>query len=144
LIYKGKTILSKDVATYCCGVTFEAWFRVIGVTIDVPVSDMQKVQRLWYCAAGNQKGCQDALLAVEMGMPVSLEEAQAGDFLQLWRKSGSGHSVIYLSHNSAAGTLTYFSTQKETNGAGERTERLDTLTDLYFVRALNRSAVEEA
>src|SRR5688572_3188014 len=86
LIYKNKLILAKDVATYCCGLTFELWFRTIGVTIDIAVSEMQKVQQLWYCARGNRGGCKDALLAVRMGMAVNLDEARPGDFLQLWRK----------------------------------------------------------
>ena len=136
LIYKGQTILKADTATYCCGLTFEGWFRTIGVTLDIPVSEMRKVQRLWYCAAGNRKGCLDALISIRIGTPVTLEEALPGDFLQMWRKSGSGHSVQYLRHDNAAGTLTYFSTQPATNGPGERTERLENLTELYFVRPL--------
>jgi hypothetical protein len=144
LVYKNKLILAKDVATYCCGLTFEVWFRPIGITVDIPVTEMQKVQQLWYCARDNRGGCKDALLAVRLGMSVNLTEARAGDFLQLWRKptvnnpKGSGHSVVYLSHDNAAGTLTYFSTQRRTNGPGEQTERLENLAELYFVRALGQ------
>jgi len=136
IIFNGVTILKKDTATYCCGLTFTVWFRVIGETLTIPPSEMFKVQRFWYCASGNRKGSLDALIAVKMGTPVTINEALPGDFLQLWRKSGSGHSVIYLRHDSAAGTLTYFSTQPATNGPGERTERLANMTELYFVRPL--------
>ena len=137
LIYQGEMILRKDTATYCCGLTFEGWFRTIGVTLDIPVKDMRKVQQLSYCAvAGNRKGCQDALAFIAMGTPVTLEEALPGDLLQLWRQNGSGHSVNYVKHDKVAGTVTYFSTQPLTRGPGERTEKLAKLTDLYFVRAM--------
>lgn len=145
LVYKNKLILPKDSATYCCGLTFETWFRPIGITTDIPITEMQKVQQLWYCARDNRGGCKDALLSVRLGMSVNLDEAKAGDFLQLWRRpsvnnpKGSGHSVVYLSHDKAAGTLTYFSTQRRTDGPGEQTERLETLDELYFVRAFNQT-----
>lgn len=138
IVYKNKLILPKDTSTYCVGLTFETWFRAIGSSVDLPVSEMQKVQRFWYCAAGNRGGCQDALTAVRLGITVSLDQAKPGDFLQLWRHSGSGHSVIFLSHDKAADTITYWSTQPKTEGIGERTEKMEYMKDLYFVRALNQ------
>lgn len=142
ITYKGKTILERDTATYCCGVTFQGWFETIGYNVELAISEMQKVQQLFYCAKGNRGGCQDALTAVRLGVIVTLDQAKPGDLLQLWRKptannpKGSGHSVFYLRHN--AETLTYFSTQRRTNGPGEGTERLDNMADLFFVRPIQQ------
>lgn len=143
IIYKGKQILPADDKTYCCGITFQSWFETIGHNVELAVTEMQKLQQLWYCAKGNRGGCQDALIAVRLGVTVGLDQAIAGDFLQLWRKPtdkyphGTGHSVIHLKHD--AETVTYFSTQRRTNGPGEQTERLDNMADLFFVRAINQN-----
>lgn len=145
LVYKGKTILPKDPngSTYCVGICFELWFRVIGSTVDLPETEMGKVQQLWYCARGNRGGCMDALTSVKLGVRIpTIQEALPGDFIQFWRKSGSGHSVNHASLDLAAGTFTYWSTQPATKGIGFRTERLDTVTEWYIVRALNQEGHE--
>lgn len=140
LEYKGKKIASKDKDTYCCGLNFELWFRVIGSTVDLPLTEMQKVRALWYCARANRGGCMDALTSVRLGLRIpTINEARDGDFCQFWRKSGSGHSVNLKSFDLAAGTFTYWSTQPKTDGIGYRTERLENMSDLFFVRALNQS-----
>lgn len=133
IIYKGEVILQKDSATYCCGLTFCVWFELFGQHIDIAVSEMKKVQRLWYCATGLHGGCEDALSAINQRvLGIMLEDAQPGDFLQLWRVTGSGHSVAYISHTKT--DLTYWSTQPKTNGIGYRTEPLANIKELYFAR----------
>ena len=56
---------------------------------------------------------------------MSLENAQEGDFCQLWRTNGSGHSVIFESHiydgDSIIG-INYRSSQKSTDGIGSSSE----------------------
>ena len=56
------------------------------------------------------------------------ESARAGDFVQLWRRSGSGHSVVFLSWVRKGGKivgLRYWSTQPSTNGIGVSAEYFD-------------------
>lgn len=139
IIYKDEVILQKDSATYCCGLTFYTWFELYGQYIDIAVSEMKKVQQLWYCARGNRPGCQDALHAVGQGSHVNESDAESGDYLQFWRTSGSGHSVVYISHDHE--TLHYWSTQPKTNGVGYRSEPLAKMEELYFVRPLEPQTV---
>jgi hypothetical protein len=136
IVYQGQLLLKKDTSTYCSGLCFHVWFRLVGSTLDIPFSEMRKVQRLFYNAADNRRGAQDALTAIRMGVPVAPNDAKAGDFLQLWRVSKSGHSVIFLRQDKEAGTITYWSTQPKTDGIGERTEFLVAMSEMYFVRAL--------
>jgi hypothetical protein len=141
IIYKGEVILQKDTATYCCGLTFWVWFELYGQHIDIAVSEMKKVQQLWYCARGNRPGCQDALIAINQWAfgakpkPEHLidSDIEPGDFLQLWRNSGSGHSVVYTGKNETH--LFYWSTQPKTQGVGYRSEPLTAMKELFFVRA---------
>ena len=61
-----------------------------------------------------------------------------GDFVQLWRHDGSGHSVIFLDwvrDGEALVGLRYWSTQTTTNGIGEAVERFGTEG-----RAIDRAA----
>lgn len=134
IVYKDEVILKKDASTYCCGVTFYSWFQVYGQHIDIAVSEMRKVQRLWYCAIGNRAGCREALTSVMQGQIVNLSEAQPGDFLQLWRTTGSGHSVVYTGRDETH--LFYWSTQPSTKGVGYKSEILSKMSELHFVRPL--------
>ncbi len=60
-----------------------------------------------------------------------MEDAVAGDFCQIWRKSGSGHSVVLIekiNKNGKVVALRYYSSNAGRNqttgrtGAGEGTE----------------------
>ena len=72
------------------------------------------------------------------------DEAEAGDFVQLWRHSGSGHSCIFRAwvrdDDDEIVGLRYWSTQSSTDGIGERVERFGTAgsavkrDELYIVR----------
>ena len=66
-----------------------------------------------------------------LGKEVSLEESKANDFCQIWRTTGSGHSVILVEKIMKDGKITgikYFSSNASVNprtgrtGVGENTE----------------------
>lgn len=143
LIYLGKTIAHSEAEkrTYCCGLTFEIWFKAMqlryGKTWEwLLPSDLFKIKSEWFVATGGRKGPVDALVKRGFADEIKLANAKPGDFLQLWRTSGSGHSVIYLSQD--AHSITYWSTQPSTNGIGKRTEKLFVpggINETYLVRA---------
>ena len=141
LVYKGSTILAKDVngSTYCCGITFQIWFESVGKYLDISVNDMRQIQRYWYVAVPNYtRGCLDALVQFGLGEEVKWSQVLPGDFLQLWRKSGSGHSVVIM--GKELNGVEYFSTQRSTNGIGKYIEYWSTavhnpIVKLHIVRA---------
>jgi len=144
LVYLGKTILTGEPQkrTYCCGLTFEvlvrAWeafaakkkaaFSIGGLE----AAALGKVKNDWFCMGAVRDGPVSALVPRGLGAHISkLEDARPGDFVQLWRKKGSGHSVVFLAWERKGGAqgeiagLRYWSTQTSTKGVGERTERMD-------------------
>ncbi len=142
LVYEGKKIATGDPKkrSYCCGLTFEVFFRAyekrcadrgrpfkIG---ELGASELHEMRLRWYGASSNgdrKKLCLEALTSYGLGKAISrLEDARAGDFVQLWRKDGSGHSVIFLAWETRGGTITgitYWSTQNSTKGIGRNTEK---------------------
>lgn len=122
LIYKDTVIAKSEELkrTYCCGLTFEIFFKAMKSVDLGTVQDIKKLKADWYVASGKRKGPIDALVPRGLGEEVSREEAKPGDFVQLWRKNGSGHSVILLNINEDA--ITYWSTQPSTKGIGKRVE----------------------
>ncbi len=154
LIYKGETVARGDGkgSAYCCGLTFEVFVRTwerLCEQADRPfdiaglsAKELLQLRRRWYVATDDRSGCQGALVAVGLGRKVEPKEARPGDFVQLWRGSGSGHSVIFLGWERRGGEVTgirYWSTQTATDGIGEHTERLGgkgiDLAQCAFVRA---------
>lgn len=139
LMYEGRKVADGDPQgrCYCCGLTFEVLFRAwekwcadhkapfrIG---DLSADDLLKFRGLWFGNDGNRKMIPHALEEFKIGHAVErLEDALPGDFVQLWRKSGSGHSVVFLGWTKdPAGKISgirYWSSQKATNGIGEREE----------------------
>lgn len=149
LVTAGVTIAkaNQKKETYCCGLTFEWWFRAmqrLGAKMPSPL-DLKEIKRDWFVARpGQRMGPVDALVPRGLGVrifPDSLVlgmESQAGDFMQIWRKDGSGHSVV----NEAVmkKMIKYISTQPSTKGIGKRSEsREETaknpVTDIFIVRA---------
>lgn len=131
-----------DGSTYCTGYTFAVGFVTAlnrGLLNDFTDKDIVKMQVVWNdgIAKNYPKLCVDAIakpLASNLnalGKEVSLENAKAGDFCQIWRTTGSGHSVIVVEtikkDNKITG-LKYYSSNGKVNpttkrtGAGENTE----------------------
>ena len=129
LEYDGKVLMDKGIGSHCCGFTLSVAFIVAlnrGYFNGKSVGSVKKFFNDWYGAGGAfGKLCVSALINIGIGNEVSLENAVAGDFCQIWRKSGSGHSVIFLEHiqkNDKIVGIKYRSSQKSTNGIGDNTE----------------------
>jgi len=149
LVYKGEVVAKSEAEkrTYCCGLTFELFFRTaVASEIDLgTISDVRRLKREWFVSTGKRKGPVDALVP-KLGIEVKLEEALPGDFMQIWRKNGSGHSVVFVSHEG--NKLTYWSTQPATNGIGVRTESLDLasknpVTEIYIARLISTPQLDD-
>lgn len=140
LDYRGARVADGDPAgrCYCCGLTFELFFRAYesccaaaDQPFEIPgIADVKAVKALrkaWFGADGNRRTMQNAIGAAGLGRPIEdFESVRRGDFVQLWRSSGSGHSVVFLDWLREEGAivgLRYWSTQKSTQGIGTRTER---------------------
>lgn len=149
--YKGSVILrgNPDNFTYCCGITLQAYLmacEAIGKDLGTS-SDVMNIRRTWFISHNVKQpldengGALDAL-SPDHARKVELSEAQPGDLVQLWRKSGSGHSVIFINSFTENGyrALKYWSTQKATNGIGYRTEYFDgvknPITRIHICRPL--------
>lgn len=123
-LYYGSDVIARadeQERTYCCGLTFEVWFRACNERLRLQTKELRRLKLDWYVATGKRGGPVDALVSRGLGMKVeTIEDAKPGDFVQLWRESGSGHSVIFL--ELVDGGIRYWSTQTATNGIGERRE----------------------
>lgn len=135
--FRGETLLEAcDEGSFCCGYTFAVAVRAAeerGLLADKSVEELKEFLKLWYGAPGGDKTL--VVLAAEtlgVGRAVPLEEAKAGDFVQLWREGGSGHSVIFLDWVIEEGMkigLRYRSSQKATDGIGDRVEYFSDASD---------------
>lgn len=132
-----------DGSTYCTGYTFATFFVTAmnrGLLDDFTNEDIKKIHQIWNQGDSSKKPKLnvDALTKVintnvkPLGEEVSLEDAQAGDFVQIWRSSGSGHSVIFVDRviqNGKIVGIKYYSSNAGVNqntgrsGAGEAIEK---------------------
>lgn len=142
LLYAGEPLCEGDAEgrCYCSGLTFEvflaAWFRWAREhrhperVADFDLAGMRRFQDQWYGNDGDRRTLRTALVANGLGVDVAHADAEPGDFVQLWRHDGSGHCAVFLRwERDAAGGITgirYWSTQKSTNGIGERSEAFGT------------------
>jgi len=139
LVYDGRTLSAAEPAgrCHCSGLTFEvffdawmAWTRATGRPErirDLDLEGVRRLQRQWFGSPEDHSTLRTAL--VENGLGTQLkdwEQARPGDFVQLWRHDGSGHAAVFLAWERGPGDaysgLRYWSTQKSTNGIGERIE----------------------
>jgi len=132
LRHNGEIIRSYDEGgpSHCVGYTLSIAFIAAtnrGLFDNKSQSEVRKFSSEWYSEGGvNGKLCVQAIINIGIGLEVSLKEATKGDFCQIWRTNGSGHSVIFLSHiydndNKIIG-IKYRSSQKSTDGIGNNKE----------------------
>lgn len=135
IIFKGTPILKKGTngKTHCSGFTFWVLIKTagnLGLLNDKTAGQIQKLQR--ECYGSGTKGSetwwkqgQVATKNLGIGFPVEFKDAKKGDFAQIWRKNGSGHSVIFLDWvkkgNEIVG-IKYRGSQPVTDGVGDRVE----------------------
>lgn len=150
LYFKKTKILPKSVeGTFCSGFTFAVAFDVMTdnqLLDDLDLPTVKWLQRSWYGSTEEsaESQCLFALKKLTIGEEVNHEEAKAGDFVQFWRNNNSGHSVIFLDwikdDNGKITGINYRSTQKKTNGIGDRIETIGmgesdvNIARLYIVR----------
>ena len=138
LRYDGEVLFEGDPQgrCYCCGLTFEVFlqaFERLCKEVERPYKikdfDAAKARRLksqWFGSAEDRSALRTAIVENGLGIEVKdWETAREGDFVQLWRRSGTGHSVIFKSWKRSGKEivgLVYWSTQASTDGIGENTE----------------------
>ena len=125
---------------HCSGLTFEVflrawerWCRAVDRPyriLDLDIEGVRRLQREWFGASGDRATLHTAITKNGLGVRVKdWEKARAGDFVQLWRHSGSGHSCVFVRwvrEGKRIVGLRYWSTQSSTKGIGEREERFGT------------------
>lgn len=144
LFYRGRILLKAapdgSRASHCVGVTFEAFFRAVqernrqlglpleyfnGLTWD----ELYRCALTWFVAEGpkSESNCAAAIERYGFGRRIlDLEKAAPGDFMDLTRAGGSGHTVVFLgwlrgAENRITG-LRYWSSQRSTGGIGYTAE----------------------
>lgn len=122
--------------SYCSGLTFEVFYRAWKrwcASRDIPFSiagmsyvQVKDLQRRWYGANGDKRCSQGAIVSKQIGALVPHARLRKGDFVQLWRRNRSGHSVVFIAWvRDGKGRRTgirYWSTQPGTKGIGYRVE----------------------
>jgi hypothetical protein len=136
IVYQGRTLCTGDPQkrSYCCGLTFEVFMKACeraGLrTIGTLTPDDAHELRLRFFGdskrnADRRRLVQEALVTMGLGVAVDPADARAGDFVQFWRHSGSGHQAIFINwvfEKDKVVGLTYWSSQSSTRGIGYRTE----------------------
>lgn len=136
--YKGEVVAKGDPQgrCYCCGLTWEVfmraledynrrhWRKVLNHWSRAEVDDFRKK---WFGSDGNKECLRNAILSYKIGREITdRDEARPGDFVQLWRANGSGHSVVFdswiRSETGEIAGMRYWSTQGSSSGIGYVTE----------------------
>lgn len=140
--------------SYCCGITYEVLFKALERYCSRNGKDYStfKLGELtnadvrsggfysdWFLVNGPGPGCKDALVKAKVGTSIeSIDEAKPGDFCQMIRSNGTGHSVIFLGREGSD-RFRYWSSQGDwgdveangdtrgIGGVGSRTEPICTL-----------------
>ncbi len=136
--------------TYCSGYALQVGYIVAknrGLLTSKTKEQLLKFIKEWY--QSSPKTCVTASVNLGIGVEIEFDDAQEGDFCQLWRTDGYGHNVIFknfIYKNDTIVGIHYRSTQKATDGIGDRTEYFTNgggsvkKAMTYFVR-LNNSEV---
>jgi hypothetical protein len=130
--FQGQTIVkAQPKGTYCSGFTYSVVMQAAaerGLLRGKTVEQVRRFQKEWYGSTKDaaERQCAPAVERLGIGEHVkNLEDARPGDFVQIWRTNKSGHSVVLVELVREQGKLIglrYRSSQKSTDGIGDRTE----------------------
>jgi hypothetical protein len=130
--FDGQTIVkAQEKGTYCSGFTFSVVMQAAaerGLLEGKTADAVRRFQKEWYGVPKDaaEKQCALAVERLGIGRHVKdLEDARPGDFVQIWRTNKSGHSVVLVELVRERGRiigLKYRSSQKSTDGVGDRVE----------------------
>ncbi len=133
IYYRGTRVAEGDPygRCYCVGLTWEVYMRAFqaadlatggdGTLNGLGVSDLEEFRTDWYVRELLGAGAADALEGFGIGWRVaSVSDVKPGDFVQLWRNNGTGHSVVFQAwaeddEGDVVG-IRYWSTQSSTDG----------------------------
>jgi hypothetical protein len=128
----GVTILeAQKKGTFCSGFTFTVAMeaaRERGLLGGKSADAVRQFQKEWYGSTKDAAERQCALAVERLGIGrelKKLEQAQPGDFVQIWRTNKTGHSVVLLDwvrEGDQIVGIEYRSSQKSTDGVGDRIE----------------------
>ena len=157
LTYQGKELLkahpSGNKASHCVGITFEVFFRAmqqrnrdLGIPVDdfngMSYDDLFDFVMNWFAASGSKKNNNIAIAVEKYGIGkrlYDLEDVKSGDFIDLNRQNGTGHTVVFINwireQNRIIG-LRYWSSQPSTGGISYNKEYLNAINHMYMVRIL--------
>ncbi|MEM8781826.1 MAG: hypothetical protein AAGE65_03130 [Planctomycetota bacterium] len=134
VMHEGRVVLAQTKAngTYCSGVTFAAVVETAtraGLLDGVAFERVKQFQRDWYGTHDDaaETQCVYAMNQLGIGRAVRPRDARPGDFVQFWRRGGSGHSVVFIDWVLDADSgepvgLIYWSSQTATAGIGTHVE----------------------
>lgn len=141
--------------SYCSGATYSAFIEALNLIfpdgaarLSTERAEAMRMQepdasrrddgvKFWGYWNSDGFGSQYALVQYSgMGEEVPPEKARPGDFMNISRKSGSGHSVVFLGWTRSEGekAVRYWSSQKATNGINPQVEKLSVIKELKVVR----------
>lgn len=134
-------VAASDGATYCCGVTLEAfldaWASEAPVPLPLDAAGVRSLLADWFCPVMGHPGAAWALVARGLGVPVSPRQARAGDVVQFWRTTDlarpGGHSAVVLRWEGDR--LHYLSSQPATGGVGAHVETVGSSWTVHVARA---------
>lgn len=159
ITYRGQVVAEGDPEgrCYCVGLTWEVMMRAFeaadeatggdGTLNGLTVAELNDFRVDWFVRDLYGDGVVTALEHYGLGQQVgSWADAEPGDFIQFWRNSGSGHSVIFMNwETNSSGDIAgfrYWSTQSSTDGIDYNTEYFGTTgssvdaTHFYLARAV--------
>ena len=144
LFYRGKVLLRANPdgsrSSHCVGATFEAFFRAVEARnrrLGLPAeyfnglswNELYDFALTWFAAKGSKarSNCAAAIEQFGFGRRIyNPEEAKNGDFLDLTRTDGSGHTAVFFGWLRGVGGritgLRYWSSQRSTGGIGYNAE----------------------
>lgn len=140
VLYMNKKVMRGEPKgrSYCCGFTLEIFYKVLNQYMNenkmtaagkLTPENAGDFKTFWFVREKNGDGPGDAMIKYGCGIRINdIKDAKRGDFIQIWRFSGSGHSVILWDVNKDKDgqivSIKYFSTQPGTKGVNFNTETI--------------------
>ena len=98
VVWREQVIRKSNGYVHCSGATWAVaveLLRLFGEEMDTPTSTIRELREWAWCIGDRRGGLPEGLCNHEFATAVPINDLQEGDFVQIWRLDGSGHSFIF-------------------------------------------------
>ncbi len=138
VIWRERVLRKANGYVHCSGATWwllVALLRLFEQEANLTVEQINDMRKWAWCEGDRIGGLPEAICNYELGQYVATNDLQQGDFVQIWRLDGSGHSFVFAGKEEDGSWMEWSASALHDHGTGiKKVWGQDQLKEVFAAR----------